>query len=349
MQRLTAKRQLGRTGIAVPPIIFGTSAFGNLFRAIPYEEKRRIAEEWFERVEPPVVLDSAGKYGAGLSLETIGRLLGELGVENDEVVISNKLGWKRVPLQASEPTFEPGAWFDIDNDAVQAISYSGIMECWQQGCELLGEGFRPALASVHDPDEYLAAATDEVERGRRFENVLEAYRALAELRLAGEIQGVGVGAKDWRTIREISERVDLDWVMFACSFTVYTHPAELIHLIEELSARGIGIVNSAVFNAGFLIGGDYFDYRKPDPAADAGLFTWREHFFELCERHRVKPADACVEFGLSLPEIAAVALNTGRAERVRENVESVEARAPAGFWSEMKEAGLVDRHYPHLG
>ena len=65
----------------LPPIIFGTSCFGNLYRDIPFETKVEIAAEWFKAFEHPVI-DSAGKYGAGLSLEytvyTLGALSGTM-------------------------------------------------------------------------------------------------------------------------------------------------------------------------------------------------------------------------------------------------------------------------------
>ena len=54
--------------------------------------------------------------------------------------------------------FEPGVWMGLEHDAVQRISYDGILECWDEGCRLLGDAYKPRLASVHDPDEYLAAA-----------------------------------------------------------------------------------------------------------------------------------------------------------------------------------------------
>ncbi|WP_252734005.1 hypothetical protein [Pseudoalteromonas sp. C2R02] len=31
-------------------------------------------------------------------------------------------------LTSDEPTFEPGAWFNLKHDAVQDISYQGILE-----------------------------------------------------------------------------------------------------------------------------------------------------------------------------------------------------------------------------
>ena len=343
--------EFGRTGLKLPRIVFGTSCLGNLYEALPWETKLGILREIFARVPAPAVLDSAGKYGAGLALEMIGRGMRELGIAPDDAVISNKLGWLRVPLHGPEPTFEPGAWADLKNDAEQHISYDGIVKCWQQGCDLLGAPYRPQLVSVHDPDEYLVKAGHAPDRKRRWDDVLGAYRALIELKKRGEACGVGVGSKDWHVIRDLADKVDLDWVMLACSFTVYHHPPELLAFIESLRKRGISIVNSAVFNAGFLTGGKYFDYRIPDPdnADDKKLFGWREKFLALCRTHDVSPSAACVEFGLSAPGIASVSLNTSKPARVADNVALVEATAPRAFWVAMKDAGLIARDYPHLG
>jgi len=337
----------GRTGLKVPPIIFGTSCFGNLYRVLPYETKLAIAKEWFEHVPRPVVLDSAGKYGAGLALEMLGRTLGWLGVKAEDVLISNKLGWKRMPLVGSEPTFEPGAWFGIEHDAKQHISYKGILECWEQGCELLGGEYKPSIVSVHDPDEYLAVS-GAGERERRFADVVEAYRALGELRNKGQVRAVGVGAKDWRVIRELAGVIDLDWVMFACSLTVYTHSAELLEFMDRLQNKNVAMINSAVFNAGFLVGGEYFDYRKPSRVEHPELFTWRERFFAVCREHGVEPASACVQFGMSVPGVVSIALNTSRPERIRENVKMVTTLVSGDFWQALKKEGLISEDYPYF-
>ncbi len=76
-------------------------------------------------------------------------------------------------------------WADLQHDAEQQISYAGIHQCWEQGCELLDEPYRPQLVSVHDPDEYLARRRASDERRRRFDDVLDAYRALGELEQRG--------------------------------------------------------------------------------------------------------------------------------------------------------------------
>jgi len=344
-------RSLGKNGPVVPPIVFGTSALGNLYAPHPVERKLAVLREIFRDARGPVVLDSAGKYGAGLALETIGQGLRALGVPPERVILSNKLGWLRVPLRGPEPTFEPGVWFGLGHDAEQAVGYEGILRCWEQGCALLGAPFRPSLVSVHDPDERLARARTPAERERAWHELLDAYRALHELKQRGEAGFVGVGAKDWTVIRALVDAVPLDWVMLACSFTVYRHPPEVVDFVDRLQRVGIGIVNSAVFHAGFLTGGAFFDYRRLDLASgeDRALFEWRDRFQGICRAHDVSPAAACVAFALSHPAVACVALNTSRPEQVQANVALGEARPPARFWSALKDAGLLRRDYPHVG
>ena len=345
----SACRPLGQTGLSFPEIIFGTSCLGNLYEVVPDDRKLAIVSEIVRHSPSPAVFDCAGKYGAGLALETVGQKLRQLGVASKAVIISNKLGWFRVPLRGPEPTFERGVWADINHDAEARINYEGILQCYDQGCELLGREYLPEVVSVHDPDEYLAAAKSPEDRKQRFADVVGAYQALFELKKKGAVKAVGIGAKDWQVTREICEQVDLDWVMFACSLTVYTHPPELLDFIAHLHSRGVGIVNSAVFNAGFLIGGQWFDYRKPDPSKDARLFTWREAFLTICKRFDVQPADACVQFGLAVPGIISVALNTSHPERIKENINSAQTAIPSAFWRALKDERLLTREFPFLG
>lgn len=323
---------------------------GNLYQELSEEVKLQIMQEWFAVSESAPMIDTAGKYGAGLALEVIGAGLKKLGVKKDDIIISNKLGWYRVPLTTDEPTFEPGAWVNLKYDAVQKISYTGILECWEQGCQLLGGYYKPQVVTVHDPDEYLFAASDEADRNQRFNDILEAYKALFELKEKGEVKAVGIGAKDWLTIKELYDHVKFDWVMFANKLTIYHHPPEIIEFIERIHTDGVGIINSAIFNAGFLTGGEYFDYRKIDPDLpnDQKLLAWRETFFAICNKYDVSPGDACLKFALMMPQINAVALNPSKPERIRHNVEVLATELPSVFWKEMKEQGIIGEDFNYL-
>ena len=108
----------GNTGLTMPRVVFGATCLGNLFVAMSDDQKRELIRQWFEQMPKPVAIDSAGKYGAGLSLEVLGRDLAALGMTPQDVVISNKLAWRRTPLTTPEPTFEPGVWVGLQHDAV---------------------------------------------------------------------------------------------------------------------------------------------------------------------------------------------------------------------------------------
>lgn len=344
---------IGKTGLSVPELIVGTSALGNLYGELTPAQKRELVNAWYSEIRAPLCIDSAGKYGAGLALEELGRFLGERFTDRQDIVLSNKLGWKRVPLTGTEPTFEPGVWKNLAYDAVQTVSYDGIIACFEQGNALLGERYNARMVSVHDPDEYLSELGSDSEshertdstangaRGRKWEDILDAYQALSDLKRAGAVDAVGVGAKNWRVIRELADRVSLDWVMFANSFTIYRNDRELSGFMRELAADGVCVINSALFQSGFLVGGSYFDYRPVREATDRELFEWRERFFAVCRKYEVSAADACIEYGLSPAAVQAVALNTTSPGRVQKNVRAIDSRAPEEFWTELREEGLI--------
>ncbi len=340
-------KPLGNTGIQVPSIVFGTSALGNLFTALDPKVKEELVKESIKYTQPQTFFDSAGKYGAGLALESLGNALNALNIPKDEVVVSNKLGWVRSPLLGPEPTFEKGVWRDLKHDAVQKISYDGILECFEEGNELL-QGYSTQLASVHDPDEYLANAKNEAEEAALFEDILEAYRALEDLKKKGLVKGIGVGAKDWKVIPRIYEHIKLDWVMFANSMTIISHPKDLMAFMQQLADDGVGILNSAVFQSGFLVGGDYYDYKliRPDTPENKQKFEWRDKFFAACKDFGVTPAHACVQFGLSAPGVTSVALSTTEPDKVKRNVDSTVNKLPDEFWAELKNRGLLHEYSP---
>jgi D-threo-aldose 1-dehydrogenase len=343
------KNNISQSSIKLPPVIFGTSGLGNLFVALDEVTKFEIVKECIRHSSKPVVFDSAGKYGAGLALESLGKCLRALDVKPEDVIISNKLGWVRTELKTEEPTFEPGVWKNLKHDAVQKISYDGIIECFEQGNELLG-GYIPQMVSVHDPDEYLATAADEKGAARLYNDILDAYKALYDLKQQGKVKAIGVGAKDWKIIQRIAGDVPLDWVMIANSLTIKNHPQELLDFIHELHYKGVYIINSAVFHSGFLVGSDYYDYKliSPNTPSNEALLQWRADFFQLCQNFGVKPAAACVQFAFKVPGVSSIALNTTSKERVKGNVDLASVAIPEEFWKTMKAKGLIRSDYPYV-
>lgn len=332
------------SAIQLPEVIFGTSGLGNLYVSLSEDIKLAIVSECLKHSAVPAVFDTAGKYGAGLALESLGECLAKLKADPGQVLISNKLGWLRTELKTEEPTFEPGVWKDLRHDAIQRISYEGILECYEQGNHLLGN-YPAKMVSVHDPDEYLAGAVTAADWEKRYQDILDAYMALQELKSNGQVDSIGVGAKDWKTIQKICMDVRLDWVMFANSMTVHSHPRELLKLMEKLQEEGVTIINSAIFNAGFLTGSDCYNYEAVSRVSRPDLYEWRDNFYSLCETFGLKPAAVCTSFVFHAPGVRSIALNTTNPARIETNIKLKDVQIPASFWQEMRARKLIDHTY----
>ena len=129
--------------------------------------------------------------------------------------------------------------------------------------------------------------------------------------------------------------------MFACSITLYSHSAYARGLLSKLGAQGVQVINSAVFNAGFLVGGSHFDYVEITRETAPEKFEWRDRLNAICAEFGVKPAAVCVQFSFLFPEIVSVALNTTRPARVQSNVEITETEIPAALWTRLQQEGLI--------
>jgi len=330
--------------LTFPEVINGTSGLGNLYTALTDDVKLAIVNEIIKCSHKEVVFDSAGKYGAGLALESLGCCLKILKVDPNKVIISNKLGWLRTELKGEEPTFEPGVWKNLKYDAIQKISYDGILECYEQGNELLN-GYQAKLVSVHDPDEYVAVATGQRNAEERYQDILGAYTALAELKASGKVQAVGIGSKDWKMIEKVNQDVKLDWVMIANSITVHSHPRLLLDFMKKLESQGTTIINSAVFNGGFLTGLDFYNYKAVSEENDKELYQWRNAFYQICEKFNTRPAAACIAFSRAAPGVKSIALNTTNASRVSLNFEMAVTPAPTALWRALAAEGMIDKDY----
>ncbi|MDB5010737.1 MAG: D-threo-aldose 1-dehydrogenase, partial [Mucilaginibacter sp.] len=231
----------------------------------------------------------------------------------------------------------------LQYDAVQKISYDGIIECFEQGNELLN-GYIPAMVSVHDPDEYLDKAQSPEEDKKLYHDILDAYRALEVLKREGKVKAIGVGAKNWKSIERIANDVDLDWVMIANSMTIKSHPKPLLDFMKKLEHKGVQIINAAVFHSGYLVGGDYFDYKLVTPENKV-LAQWREDFFKLCADFNIKPAEACVQFALMAPGVKSVTLSTTDPRQVKDNIAMAEAEIPQKFWDLLIARGMIDESF----
>src|SRR6188474_1285819 len=80
-ERMAEQREIGRTGLRVPPIAFGTSGLGNMPETYGYEveEARALATVRAILDRADGFLDTSRNYGRGRSEERVGMVVRELG------------------------------------------------------------------------------------------------------------------------------------------------------------------------------------------------------------------------------------------------------------------------------
>jgi D-threo-aldose 1-dehydrogenase len=119
-------RTLGRTGLNLPPVLFGTAALGNVGRVMTDQAKVALCGEFLRQFDPPVWIETSYAYGGGMALEVLGRALRRLEVTRNEVVIQLTIDSARIP---------------------------SVAEWWDKSCRLLGDNFRPKLIAISDANE----------------------------------------------------------------------------------------------------------------------------------------------------------------------------------------------------
>jgi D-threo-aldose 1-dehydrogenase len=102
-----------------------------------------------------------------------------------------------------------------------------------------------------------------------------------------------------------------------------------------------------LFHSGFLLGGDYYDYKlvKSGTPANDALYKWRSDFMAVCSAFGITPAAACIQFGLHAPGVESIALNTMDVKRIQENMLYATTGIAAPVWQTLKAQGLINVNF----
>lgn len=309
--------RLSPSGLALPRLGLGGSAFGNLYRVTSDEDcAAAIDAAWDAGVR---YFDTAPHYGLGLSEHRLGALLA--GRPRSEWILSTKVG------RLLEPTPEHADRLD-DDFAVPAthrrvwdFSRDGILRSLEASLERLGMD-RIDVVYLHDPDEHWEQAST------------AAVDALIELRDQGVVRAIGAGMNQSAMLTEFVRRCDIDVVMLAGRYTLLDRSAEadLLPLAQE---RGVAVVAAGVYNSGLL------SRAHVDPASRFDYRTTPEHLVrrasrlaEICRTHGVTLPDAAVQFPLRHPAIASVVIGARNRQQVEQGIERTSVPIPEGMWDE---------------
>jgi D-threo-aldose 1-dehydrogenase len=336
-----AMRRL-RTSVEVTEIGFGTAPIGG-FRAHVPEADAQGAMDALWRAGGRY-WDTSPYYGYGRSELRIGGFL--RSAERPGIVLSTKIGrWmRRIQPGDDRSTLRPNG---LEFWPVFDYSYDGAMRSLEQSFLRLGVP-RIDIALIHDVDVWTHGSQDAAQR--MFDTAMNgAYRALDELRRAGDIRAIGAGINEAAWCRKFIETGDFDCMMLAGRYTLIDHAPEVRDLFALCRARNVGILLAGVFNSGILATGSRADATFDYKPASAEVQARVQRVEAVCRRHNASLSAAAIQFALAEPVIKSAVLGAVRAAEVEANIAAYRAPIPPGFWAELKDSGLLARELPVPG
>jgi D-threo-aldose 1-dehydrogenase len=341
MKAALATRELGRTGLAVTTLGFGSAGIGNLYRELPDTDAQEAVHASF--ASGVRLFDTAPFYGFGLSEQRLGAALaGAPGA-----VLSTKVGRSLVatgPQDASvgrEGYFSPRPFAPVFD-----YGYEAVMRSHQESLARLGVA-RVDVLLCHDIGRLTHAARHE-ERLREFLD--GGYRAMRELRDQGAVRAIGIGVNECEVCVELLRECELDCILLAGRYTLLEQPAleELLPLCVE---KRVSILCGGPFNSGILATGSragsraFYNYAAPP----AGVLERVRGLEALCARFEVPLQAAALQFPLAHPAVACVVAGCVTGAESRQCAGYFSHVIPQGFWHALRECGLVDARAPLPG
>lgn len=306
---------------------FGAASIGNLYTKVSGEQAAAAFDAaWDGGIR---YYDTAPHYGLGLSERRLGESLSNK--PRDEFVLSTKVGRVLDPNPAFAGGDDMAFNFAVPNRTVRRFdpSEAGIRRSIDDSLERLGTD-RIDIAFLHDPDAY------DLDRG-----LAEGIPALMKLRDEGVIAAIGIGTNDAAAAARAVREGDLDVVMIASRFTLLEQPA-LDELLPECEAHGVSVIAAAVFNSGLLATDEPSAVSRYDYTAPPMFILARaEQLAAACRAAGVALPVAALQYPLLHPSVGTVVVGSAKAAAIRQNIERIRTAVPTGFWSRLREQGLI--------
>lgn len=330
------RRKLGRTGLDVSVLGFGTAPLGDLFVRIPDDVAIATVERAFALGVN--LLDSSPLYGRGLAEHRCGTALRR--VNRRDVVLCTKVGRWMDPFHAPEEA--SGFVGGQPHRAVFDYSYDGTMRSVEQSLLRLGTD-RLDLLLIHDVDVW-THGRDAIEQ--RFREAMEgAYVALDRLRGEGTVKGIGIGVNEADMCVRFAKAGTFDTMLLAGRYSLLEQPA-LAEFLPLAQQQGIGVMLGGVFNSGILatgaVSGAKYNYRDAPPE----ILDRVSRIERVCAAHNTPLPTAALHFALGHLAVASLVLGGQAPGEVERNVAALSSRVPAALWSDLKAAHLLDASAP---
>jgi len=322
MARYSEKVKLKRSNLEVTRMGLGTAPLGGLFKSVTDADGEDMLQGALDLGIS--YFDTAPQYGHGVAEVRVGKAL--RGAKTP-FVIETKVG--RV-LRHVEGV-EPEQWFpDAPRDIVPVYDYSAddIKQAFEESLERLGLPHID-IVLMHDAEDYIKEATE------------NAFPVLADLRSQGLIKAIGLGMNYVEPALQIMKGTDLDIALIAGRFTLLDQVAQK-ELFPYALKNNIDISMGGVLNSGVLanpVAGATYNYL---PASDE-IIAKAKKIGDFLKERDVPLMAAALQFPHRHPAVTSVIIGPRNREELKANIENFEHKLPDNLWSELEDAGLVEK------
>lgn len=308
----------------------GGAPLGNNFAAVAEADAQAALEAaWSAGAR---VFDTSPWYGLGLSERRFGHVLAQK--PRDAYVLSSKIGRLLTASRSPKKTsWKDPSPFDYRYD----YSAEGTRRSVEDSLQRLGVSHLD-IVFVHD------LSPDNGDMGERWTEYFEqartgAFVELTKMREEGLIKAWGMGVNTPDPALRAIEVAEPDMFLLACQYSLLDHEQALAGVFPKLHARGISVMVGSPLLAGYLTGRDRYLYGgRPVPA---GAAEKRAKAMEIAASHGVDLRTAALQFAAAPEVVSSIVPGARNAEQARANVESMTVAIPAGFWADLRRAGIV--------
>lgn len=325
-----------RTTIPVPltRMGFGGAPLGNLYRKVSDADAQGALQAAFDAGIR--YFDTAPQYGLGRSETRFAKGLATFG--RDTIQLATKVGRLLVDCAPDEVT--PEAFVDTPQKRIVFdYSYDGVMRSLEASKARLGVS-KVDILLVHDVCAFSQGSQEASDA--RVRELFDAggYRALVELREAGEISAIGAGVNEWQVCERLLGLGDFDCFLLAGRYTLLEQDA-LNSFLPMCEQRDVGIILGGPYNSGILATGATQGARYNYAPAPEHILDRVRRIEAVCAAHDTPLIAAALQFVTGHPCVKTVVPGAMNAMEVRANVELLTRPIDDAFWSDLRAEGLI--------
>jgi D-threo-aldose 1-dehydrogenase len=296
------KIPMGRTGLKVSRICFGTSSLGNMPDTYGYAVDADRARATVRAIFASSVnfLDTSRNYGFGRSEERIGEVIRELGGLPKGFVISTKLD-----RDMATNRFDAARARRSLEETLKALNVDRVQ-----------------LLHLHDP-----------EHATSLSDITSPNGALAELfrmKERGLAQAVGLAAGKVEVMMPILRDWDFDALITHNRFTLANRNAEA--LLDFAHKQRIAVLNAAPYCSGILAKGSTIYPRYAYQNASSEVLERIRRIEKLCAKYGVPPGAAALQFSVRDQRVTSTICGISKMERIKETLDWAAYSIPNALW-----------------